>query len=200
MTNTNTFTNTITGFIVMRKLKAYKKRILMGVTVAALVAVTAAGALIANTMNTPNPNDPAPTPAISAKADTKALSDGKTIVTDQKGDIDNKLDPYYRLDSVNGESVYTDIKNVAPKNNGNSYRFFVPGKTTDGFRWHGSVDNDNVMIRCDFNKTKNQYNFEFCGLKPGTSHVELKYDIANGVESAADFNLTIDKNLNVFVV
>ena len=191
MTNNNINTTNTT--------KAGKKRMIIGIVAIALVAVIAAGAMVFGAVNISKAFNPAPTTAISAKADTKALAAGKTAVTDQKGDKDNKLAPYYRLDIVNGDRVYTDIKNVAPKNSSNPYRYVVPTKCTDGFHWHGSADNDNVMIRCDFNETKSTYNFEICGLKPGTSHVELHYTTADGAESAANFNLVVDKDLSVFI-
>ena len=102
-----------------------------------------------------------------------------------------------RIDNVNGERIYIDTKRVAPANSGTPYHFYANGKTSYGFDWTYKADNANFRLRCDYNFNKQQYDFQFYGVTPGTSHVTLYYNTDDNVQVPVTMTINVDGNLNV---
>ena len=102
-----------------------------------------------------------------------------------------------RIDNVNGERIYIDTKRVAPANSGTPYHFYANGKTSYGFDWTYKADNINFLLRCDYNFNQQQYDFQFYGVTPGTSHVTLYYNTDDNVQVPVNLTVTVDDALNV---
>ena len=102
-----------------------------------------------------------------------------------------------RIDNVNGERIYIDTKRVAPANSGTPYHFYANGKTSYGFDWTYKADNLNFLLRCDYNFNQQQYDFQFYGVTPGTSHVTLYYNTDDNVQVPVNLTVTVDDALNV---
>ena len=102
-----------------------------------------------------------------------------------------------RIDNVNGERIYIDTKRVAPANSGTPYHFYANGKTSYGFDWTYKADNLNFLLRCDYNFNQQQYDFQFYGVTPGTSHVTLYYNTDDNVQVPVNLTVTVDSALNV---
>ena len=102
-----------------------------------------------------------------------------------------------RIDNVNGERIYIDTKRVAPANSGTPAHYYAYGKTSYGFDWTYKADNLNFLLRCDYNFNQQQYDFQFYGVTPGTSHVTLYYNTDDNVQVPVNLTVTVDSALNV---
>ena len=102
-----------------------------------------------------------------------------------------------RIDNINGERVYIDTKRPAPGGSGTPAHFYANGKTSYGFDWTYTCDNCNFLLRCDYNFNQQQYDFQFYGKTPGTSHVVLYYNTDDNVQVPVNLTVTVDDALNV---
>ena len=102
---------------------------------------------------------------------------------------------------VNGERVFIDTKSPVPTNSGNPYAYTAHGKTSKGgFGWDYKADSLSVLVRCDYNFDREEYNFQCFGVTPGISHVTLMYNTADDVQVPVNLTLSVDSNLNVTVL
>ena len=102
---------------------------------------------------------------------------------------------------VNGERVFIDTKSPVPTNSGNPYAYTAHGKTSKGgFGWDYKADSLSVLVRCDYNFDREEYNFQCFGVTPGISHVTLMYNTADDVQVPVKLNLFVDNDLNVTVL
>lgn len=98
---------------------------------------------------------------------------------------------------VNGERVYMDVKRLAPATTGTPLHYNANGKTSYGFDWTYSADNGNFVLACNYNFNRQQYDFSFYGVTPGTAHVTLYYNTDDGVQVPVNLTVIVDDNLNV---
>ena len=98
---------------------------------------------------------------------------------------------------VDGERVYIDTKRLAPENTSDPAHFYANGATSYGFDWNYDTDNANFVLACHYNFAKQQYDFTFYGVTPGTSHVTLWYNTADNVQVPVHLTLNVDNDLNV---
>ena len=102
---------------------------------------------------------------------------------------------------VNGERVFIDTKSPVPTNSGNPYAYTAHGKTSKGgFGWDYKADSLSVLVRCDYNFDREEYNFQCFGVTPGISHVTLMYNTADDVQVPVNLTLSVDNDLNVSVL
>ncbi len=102
-----------------------------------------------------------------------------------------------RIDNINGERVYIDTKRPAPAGSGTPAHYYANGKTSYGFDWTYNADNCNFLLRCDYNFNQQQYDFQFYGVTPGTSHVTLYYNTDDNVQVPVSLTIVVDDALNV---
>ena len=183
--------------------------ILIGSIALVLVACIAAGVFVYGAFAIQKANsDPAPTTAVSQAADNNTAllanntaSDQQTSVqTAQAGstsgqNIQNTDDPNIKI--INGDRVYIDTKHPAPANNGTPLHFTnAYGKTSYGFDWTYNADNSNVSIACNYNFSKQQYDFIIYGAAPGTTHLTLYYNTDDNTQAPVQLTVNVDNNLN----
>ena len=104
-----------------------------------------------------------------------------------------------KIETVNGERVYIDTKRTAPDGSGTPAHFYANGKTSYGFDWTYDADNNNFAIRCDYNFDEQQYDFQFYGTAPGTSHITVYYNTDDNTQASANLTLTVDDSLNAAI-
>ncbi|WP_407383900.1 hypothetical protein [Ruminococcus sp.] len=104
-----------------------------------------------------------------------------------------------KIETVNGERIYIDTKRQAPEKTGTPAHYYANGKTSYGFDWTYDADNSNFTIRCDYNFNQQQYDFQFYGTAPGTSHITVYYNTDDNTKVPVSLTLTVDDNLNASI-
>lgn len=173
----------------------------------ALVAVVAAGALAIGALNIkPVSGNTDPTMSISASVDKDANkaaqnnnqpAEQTAVKSDDSSSAQQSED---RIDTVNGERIYIDTKRQAPDNTGTPAHFYANGKTSYGFDWTYDADNNNFVIRCDYNFDEQQYDFQFYGTAPGTANITVWYNTDDNTQVPVNLTLNVDDSLNAALV
>ena len=181
----------------------------------ALVAVVAAGALTIGALKLkPVSNNTDPTVSIAASVEkdankaapnktqpsqqiaAKAESSTSAQQTPQAQQAQQTQKSQDKIETINGERVYIDTKRQAPDKTGTPAHYYANGKTSYGFDWTYSADNNNFVIRCDYNFNQQQYDFQFYGTAPGTAHLTVYYNTDDNTKVPVNLTLNVDNSLN----
>lgn len=87
--------------------------------------------------------------------------------------------------------------NGSVSGSGNTLHYTATGQTSYGYDWTYSGGGGIVDIKCDYNFSSYQYDFQITGLAPGTASLTLYYNTADGVQQPVNMTVQVDSNLNV---
>ena len=131
----------------------------------------------------------------SSSQDSSSQSGGS-----QSTDSQDAQDDGSNIQIINGDRIYIDTKRPIPENSGTPYHYCVGGQTSYGFNWDYDADNGNFLLRCDYNLTQHQYDFQFYGLTPGTANVTLYYYTDDNTVVPVNLTINVDNDLNATAV
>lgn len=174
-----------------------KKGVLIAVVSLALVAVAASGIFFFNA-NHANRNKPVAVIATTTNLSPAAVKKASAITLNEAHLTAERL-ANGKVQIVNGETVYVDTKNPRPHTDKVAAFYYVDGKTSKGFDWDYRASNNNVLVRCDYNFDRHQYQFGFFGMKPGATNIKLTYFTEDNVKKTLEAFATVDKNLNLTI-
>jgi len=157
----------------------------------ALTAVFAAGTVSAGAVNIQKTASYSQT--VAAANETLAMSIAKKVYA---GHDLKQADYSSDVILVDGERVYMDTRHLPPANTGTAVHVQAFGKTSYGFNWTCSCDNQNYVISCNYNFSKNMYDFVIFGKEPGHSNISIYYNTGDTVRQAENVHLFVDNNLN----
>lgn len=202
--------------------KVKGQKLVIATAILSLIAVVAAGFMFFTSMNVKTRKAPQPTTAIvtttqaapaanhTLPAATQAAPTAKpeaakpaatqpaTVATQPAATqpaTERKEESNIRV--INGERVFIDTKRPVPNTTKAAAYFHANGKTSYGFNWDYSADNNNFLVRCDYNFDKQEYEFGFYGKAAGTAHITLYYFTDDNTKVPVEMTATVDADLNI---
>ena len=95
------------------------------------------------------------------------------------------------------ETVVIADKTVNLNEVAKAYVFRAGGKTSYGYDWTYTTDNNNVKVKCKYDFTAHKYTFKITGTSRGTNHLVLKYKTADKKWTNVKMTLVVNNNSNI---
>lgn len=93
--------------------------------------------------------------------------------------------------------IQTATQTSSPSFGGSALHIYGKGKTSEGYNWDYSADNDIVKVACSYDFHTNTYDLTVTGKAAGTANVTLYYFTDDNAKVSVPMAVSVDSDLNI---
>lgn len=103
-----------------------------------------------------------------------------------------------KLGMISADAGIQTATQASPRSfGGSALHIYGKGKTSEGYNWDYSADNDIVKVACSYDFHTNTYDLTVTGKAAGTANVTLCYFTDDNAKVSVPMAVSVDNNLNI---